>query len=55
LNKIIHVNFKNVLKQHEQLSQGWGQIATPLQDSNTGAHQKLNCVNALGLFFNQGI
>jgi len=32
------------------LSQGWGQIVTPLSVETLGGKQKLNCSNAQGLF-----
>ena len=40
---------KKMRKRDEQLSQGWGQIVTPLFVSTTGGKQKLNCANAKGL------
>lgn len=36
-------------KRDEQLSQGWGQIVTPLSVETAGGKQKLNCANAQGL------
>ena len=40
---------KKMRKRDEQLSQGWGQIVTPLFVETTGGKQKLNCANAKGL------
>ncbi len=40
---------KKMRKRDEQLSQGWGQIVTPLFVDTTGGKQKLNCANAKGL------
>jgi hypothetical protein len=36
-------------KRDELLSQGWGQLVTPLLAETTGGKQKLNCANAQGL------
>ena len=40
---------KKMRKRDEQLSQGWGQIVTPLLIETAGGKQKLNCANAKGL------
>ncbi|MFO7656161.1 MAG: Bro-N domain-containing protein [Bacteroidales bacterium] len=40
---------KKMRKRDEQLSQGWGQIVTPLLIETAGGKQKLNCANAQGL------
>ena len=40
---------KKVRKRDELLSQGWGQLVTPLLVDTTGGKQKLNCANAQGL------
>ncbi|MCX6238926.1 MAG: Bro-N domain-containing protein [Bacteroidia bacterium] len=40
---------KKVRKRDDQLSQGWGQIVTPLYVETTGGKQKMNCANAQGL------
>lgn len=40
---------KKMRKRDEQLSQGWGQIVTPLSVETSGGKQKLNCANAQGL------
>jgi prophage antirepressor-like protein len=40
---------KKMRKRDEQLSQGWGQIVTPLSVETEGGKQKLNCANAQGL------
>ena len=40
---------KKMRKRDEQLSQGWGQIVTPLLIDTKGGKQRLNCANAKGL------
>lgn len=40
---------KKMRKRDELLSQGWGQIVTPLSVDTPGGKQKLNCANAQGL------
>jgi len=40
---------KKMRKRDEFLSQGWGQIVTPLFVETSGGKQKLNCANAKGL------
>ena len=40
---------KKMRKRDELLSQGWGQIVTPLYIETSGGKQKLNCANAKGL------
>lgn len=40
---------KKMRKRDELLSQGWGQIVTPLLVETAGGKQKLNCANAQGL------
>lgn len=40
---------KKMRKRDEMLSQGWGQIVTPLFVETSGGKQKLNCANAKGL------
>lgn len=40
---------KKMRKRDEQLSQGWGQIVTPLLVETAGGKQKTNCANAQGL------
>lgn len=40
---------KKMRKRDELLSQGWGQIVTPLLIETAGGKQKLNCANAQGL------
>jgi hypothetical protein len=40
---------KKMRKRDELLSQGWGQLVTPLLVDTTGGKQKLNCSNAQGL------
>ena len=40
---------KKMRKRDKQLSQGWGQIVTPLSVETAGGKQKINCANAQGL------
>ena len=40
---------KKMRKRDELLSQGWGQLVTPLSVDTPGGKQKLNCANAQGL------
>ncbi len=40
---------KKMRKRDELLSQGWGQLVTPLLVDTAGGKQKLNCANAQGL------
>lgn len=40
---------KKMRKRDNMLSQGWGQIVTPLLVETTGGKQKLNCASAKGL------
>jgi DNA-damage-inducible protein D len=40
---------KKMRKRDSQLSEGWGQIVTPLSIETLGGKQKLNCANAQGL------
>lgn len=40
---------KKMRKRDVQLSEGWGQIVTPLLMDTAGGKQKLNCANAKGL------
>lgn len=40
---------KKMRRRDELLSQGWGQLVTPLLVETTGGKQKLNCANAQGL------
>jgi DNA-damage-inducible protein D len=40
---------KKMRKRDEFLSQGWGQLVTPLLVDTAGGKQKLNCANAQGL------
>ena len=41
---------KDMRRRDEELSKGWGQIATPLSIETTGGAQKLNCANTEGIF-----
>jgi prophage antirepressor-like protein len=41
---------KDMRRRDEELSKGWGQIATPLSIPTEGGRQKMNCANTEGLF-----
>ncbi len=41
---------KDMRRRDNELSKGWGQIATPLAIDTTGGVQKLNCANTEGVF-----
>ena len=41
---------KDMRRRDEELSKGWGQIATPLLIQTEGGIQKLNCANFEGIF-----
>ncbi|MBI2325853.1 hypothetical protein HYU91_00500 [Candidatus Collierbacteria bacterium] len=41
---------KDMRRRDNELSKGWGQIATPLSVETAGGKQKLNCANTEGLF-----
>ena len=41
---------KDMRRRDPELSQGWGQIATPLSIETSGGMQKLNCANTEGIF-----
>ena len=41
---------KDMRRRDEELSKGWGQIATPLDIKTTGGIQKVNCSNIQGIF-----
>jgi DNA-damage-inducible protein D len=41
---------KDIRRRDEELSKGWGQIATPLPIDTPGGKQSVNCANAEGLF-----
>ena len=41
---------KDMRRRDEELSKGWGQIATPLEIQTTGGKQKMNCTNTEGAF-----
>lgn len=41
---------KDMRKRDEELSKGWGQIATPLEILTEGGKQKMNCANTEGIF-----
>jgi len=41
---------KDMRRRDPELSQGWGQIATPLSITTEGGTQKVNCANTEGIF-----
>ncbi|MBI4655193.1 MAG: Bro-N domain-containing protein [Elusimicrobia bacterium] len=41
---------KDMRRRDEELSKGWGQIATPLVIQTEGGPQKVNCANTEGVF-----
>ncbi|MCC7201632.1 MAG: Bro-N domain-containing protein [Nitrospirae bacterium] len=41
---------KDMRRRDEELSKGWGQIATPLPVQTDGGPQKINCANTEGIF-----
>ncbi|CAM4451521.1 MAG: hypothetical protein LEGION0403_FIIPPAGN_02302 [Legionella sp.] len=41
---------KDMRRRDQELSKGWGQIATPLSVETIGGKQRLNCANTEGLF-----
>jgi hypothetical protein len=41
---------KDMRRRDEELSKGWGQIATPLSIETPGGKQKINCANTEGIF-----
>ncbi|MBI2099369.1 Bro-N domain-containing protein [Candidatus Uhrbacteria bacterium] len=41
---------KDMRRRDPELSEGWGQIATPLTVSTVGGPQQLNCANTEGIF-----
>lgn len=41
---------KDMRRRDQELSKGWGQIATPLLMDTKGGTQKINCANTEGLF-----
>ena len=41
---------KDMRRRDEELSKGWGQIATPLLVETAGGKQKLNCANTESIF-----
>ena len=41
---------KDMRRRDEELSKGWGQIATPLLVETKGGKQKVNCANVEGIF-----
>ncbi len=41
---------KDMRRRDEELSKGWGQIATPLEVETAGGNQRINCANTEGIF-----
>ena len=41
---------KDMRRRDDEISKGWGQIATPLLIETAGGKQKLNCANTEGIF-----
>lgn len=41
---------KDMRRRDEELSKGWGQIATPLLVDTKGGKQMINCANTEGVF-----
>ncbi len=41
---------KDMRRRDEELSKGWGQIATPLSIQTEGGIQQINCANTEGIF-----
>jgi DNA-damage-inducible protein D len=41
---------KDMRRRDEELSKGWGQIATPLSIETPGGKQRINCANTEGIF-----
>ena len=41
---------KDMRRRDEELSKGWGQIATPLKIKTEGGLQKMNCADTEGIF-----
>ena len=41
---------KDMRRRDNELSKGWGQIATPLWIETPGGKQKVNCANTEGIF-----
>jgi DNA-damage-inducible protein D len=40
---------KDMRRRDDELSKGWGQIATPLSIPTEGGRQKINCANTVGI------
>lgn len=41
---------KDIRRRDDELSKGWGQIATPLSIQTEGGIQQINCANTEGIF-----
>ena len=41
---------KDMRRRDQELSKGWGQIATPLEIKTTGGKQMIKCANTKGIF-----
>jgi prophage antirepressor-like protein len=49
-SKDVQGYIKDIRRRDPELSQGWGQIATPLGIETAGGKQKMNCANLEGIF-----
>ena len=50
-NSVNPINYiKDMRRRDNELSKGWGQIATPLSIETKGGKQKINCANVEGIF-----
>jgi prophage antirepressor-like protein len=49
-SKDVQGYIKDMRRRDPELSQGWGQIATPLGIETAGGKQKMNCANLEGIF-----
>lgn len=49
-SKDVQGYIKDMRRRDEELSTGWGQIATPLSIETKGGIQKMNCANLKGMF-----
>ena len=49
-SKDVQGYIKDMRRRDPELSQGWGQIATPLEIETAGGKQKMNCANLEGIF-----
>lgn len=49
-SKDVQGYIKDMRRRDQELSEGWGQIATPLGIETAGGKQKMNCANLEGVF-----